>query len=96
MAMIAVPLVISTDKERLFSIIYNLNGESKSFSKGCFVSLSLRLACSVGMRQSIPRDSSKIEIPHQPLGDRSSYFLFFILQKKCQVRNNGSQRASPG
>ena len=32
---------------------------------------SERLACSVGMRQSIPSDSSKIEIPHQPLGDRS-------------------------
>lgn len=34
-------------------------------------SFSERLACSVGMRQSIPSDSSKIEIPHQPLGDRS-------------------------
>lgn len=32
---------------------------------------SERLACSVGMRQSIPSDSSKIEIPHQHLGDRS-------------------------
>lgn len=43
-------------------------GLSKSFSTACFVSFSERLACSVGMRQSIPRDSSKIEIPPSASG----------------------------
>ena len=29
-----------------------MNGDSKSFSSGCFVSFSLRIACSVGRHQS--------------------------------------------
>lgn len=45
-----------------------VNGESNSFSKRCFVSFSERLACSVGMRQSIHRESSKIEIPPSASG----------------------------
>jgi len=32
-------------------------------TSSCFVSFSERLACSKGMRQSIQRESSKIEIP---------------------------------
>lgn len=39
------------------------NGESKSFSNGCFVSFSLRMALSVGIRQSMPRLSSRMLIP---------------------------------
>ena len=42
------------------------------------------------------RGDFRKDIPHQPQGDRSSYFLFFILQKKCQVRNKGSLNASAG
>ena len=57
-----------------------VNGESNSFSKGCFVSFSERLACSVGMRQSIPSDSSKIVIPHQPRCDRRYYTYIGIPQ----------------
>ena len=44
------------------------NGESKSFNIACFVSFSERLACSVGIFQSIPSDSSKIEIPPSASG----------------------------
>ena len=40
-----------------------VNGESNSFSKGCFVSFSERFACSVGMRQSIHRESSQDRDP---------------------------------
>ena len=39
------------------------NGESKSFSSGCLVSFSLRMALPVGMRQSMPRLSSRMLIP---------------------------------
>ena len=35
------------------------NGESKSFNIACFVSFSERLACSVGIFQSMPRVSSR-------------------------------------
>ena len=42
--------------------------ESKSFSIACFVSFSERLACSVGIFQSIPRLSSRIEIPPSASG----------------------------
>ena len=45
----------------------------------------------------VKRDGVIFEkIPHQPQGDRSSYFLFFTLQKKCQVLKIGSLRASAG
>ena len=44
------------------------NGESKSFSIACFVSFSERLACSVGIFQSIPRLSSRIEMPPSASG----------------------------
>ena len=44
------------------------NGESKSFNIECFVSFSERLACSVGIFQSIPRESSKIEMPPSASG----------------------------
>ena len=44
------------------------NGESKSFSIACFVSFSERLACSVGIFQSIPRLLSRIEIPPSASG----------------------------
>ena len=44
------------------------NGESKSFIIACFVSFSERLACSVGIFQSIPRVSSRIEIPPSASG----------------------------
>lgn len=44
------------------------NGLSKSFSITCFVSFSERLACSVGIFQSIPRLSSRIEIPPSASG----------------------------
>ena len=40
-----------------------LNGESKSFSMACFVSFSERLACSVGIFQSMPRVLSRMLIP---------------------------------
>ena len=43
-------------------------GELKSFSIACFVSFSERLACSVGIFQSIPRVSSRIEIPPSASG----------------------------
>ena len=43
-------------------------GLSKSFSKGCLVSLSERRACSVGMRQSIRRESSRMEMPPSASG----------------------------
>ena len=44
------------------------NGESKSFSIACFVSFSERLACSVGIFQSIPRVSSRILMPPSASG----------------------------
>ena len=44
------------------------NGESKSFSMACFVSFSERLACSVGILQSIPRVSSRMLIPPSASG----------------------------
>ena len=44
------------------------NGLSKSFNIACLVSFSERLACSVGIFQSIPRESSKIEIPPSASG----------------------------
>ena len=44
------------------------NGESKSFSMTCFVSFSERLACSVGIFQSIPRLSSRMLIPPSASG----------------------------
>ena len=43
-------------------------GLSKSFNIACFVSFSERLACSVGIFQSIPRLSSRIEIPPSASG----------------------------
>ena len=52
----------------LEKILLVSKGLSKSFSTSCFVSFSERLACSVGMRQSIPSDSSKIEIPPSASG----------------------------
>lgn len=44
------------------------NGLSKSFNIACFVSFSERLACSVGIFQSMPRLSSRIEIPPSASG----------------------------
>ena len=44
------------------------NGDSKSFSIVCFVSFSERLACSVGIFQSIPRVSSRMLIPPSASG----------------------------
>lgn len=44
------------------------NGLSKSFSIACFVSFSERLACSVGIFQSISRLSSRIEMPPSASG----------------------------
>ena len=44
------------------------NGLSKSFNIACFVSFYERLACSVGIFQSIPRVSSRIEIPPSASG----------------------------
>ena len=44
------------------------NGLSKSFSIACFVSFSERLACSVGIFQSIPRVSSRMLIPPSASG----------------------------
>ena len=44
------------------------NGESKSFSITCFVSFSERLACSVGIFQSIPRLSSRMLMPPSASG----------------------------
>ena len=44
------------------------NGESKSFNIACFVSFSERLACSVGIFQSIPRLSSRMLIPPSASG----------------------------
>ena len=49
-------------------MILEIKRTLKSFSTSCFVSFSERLACSVGMRQSIPSDSSKIEIPPSASG----------------------------
>ena len=42
------------------------------------------------------RGDFRKDTPHQPLGERSSYFLFFILQKKCHVLKIGSLKASAG
>ncbi len=44
------------------------NGESKSFNIACFVSFSERLACSVGIFQSIPRLSSRMLMPPSASG----------------------------
>ena len=44
------------------------NGLSKSFNFACFVSFSERLACSVGIFQSIPRVLSRILIPPSASG----------------------------
>lgn len=45
-----------------------LNGELKSFSISCFVSFSLSIALSVGMRQSMPNESSRMDIPPSASG----------------------------
>ena len=50
------------------AIYYMSNGESKSFSIACFVSFSERLACSVGIIQSIPRVSSRMLMPPSASG----------------------------
>ena len=44
------------------------NGESKSFNIACFVSFSERLACSVGIFQSMPRLSSRMLMPPSASG----------------------------
>ena len=44
------------------------NGLSKSFSIACLVSFSERLACSVGIFQSMPRLSSRILMPPSASG----------------------------
>ena len=44
------------------------NGLSKSFNIACFVSFSERLACSVGIFQSIPRVSSRMLMPPSASG----------------------------
>ena len=52
----------------LYKSTLTSNGLSKSFNIACFVSFSERLACSVGIFQSIPRVSSTILMPPSASG----------------------------
>lgn len=44
------------------------NGLSKSFNSSCFVSFSDRMACSVGIFQSMPSESSRMDMPPSASG----------------------------
>lgn len=61
-------LTISTPHPFLYNGSSMLNGELKSFSISCFVSFSLSIALSVGMRQSMPNESSRMDIPPSASG----------------------------
>lgn len=61
-------LTISTPHPFQYNGSSMLNGELKSFSISCFVSFSLSIALSVGMRQSMPNESSRMDIPPSASG----------------------------
>ena len=61
-------LTISTPHLFQYNGSSMLNGELKSFSISCFVSFSLSIALSVGMRQSMPNESSRMDIPPSASG----------------------------
>ena len=58
----------SYDDVKFHSYLFISNGLSKSLRLMCFVSFSLRIAFSFGMRQSMPRLSSVMEMPPSASG----------------------------
>ena len=52
----------------LYKSTLTSKGLSKSFNKGCLVSFSDRIALSIGIFQSIPRESSRMLIPPSASG----------------------------